>query len=310
MAEYYVYKYKFVPSDTKDLFDKNTHEKVDEEYLRKKLGERLKTNSNLQMVKVNTGDPLLAKVIIEHEEISLIAVHNVKIVKVYEEMKDEAKDITSKPHCKVLIDNRKGRQFIFIQNNSAAFGSKGDTPARMVKEYLDMLFRELSTCAEISAKYKKGEVWEVIERNRKKGIYVKSVKFELDNKAQEESPTNRLLLQMLKTSEKIDGTGLFGFTANSPKRGLNLSKSIKDFRKMIDYIGDTSYSMTVRFYKGASVYKTKEAICLVEIMDKILHEFIRGEKVLESYGYNLVHWLDNIENDEGEFKDVKFKSKK
>lgn len=294
MSDFFVYKYRFIPSDEKDLFDKNTGKKVDEDFLRWKLGEMITTGKNLQMLKVGTNEPMLAKVLREHEGISLIAVHNKKQVKVYEELSDVANEYTSKPHCKVIINNRPGCQHIFIQKNSA-FGGKGEKPVLMVKNYLDRLFQELSVCAEITPVYTKGKVWDVIERNRKRGVFVKSVKFDLDNKEQLEKPSNRFLLRMLRMGEKIDGSGMFGWTANSSKMGLQLKRSIGDFRNLVDYIGETSYRMTVRFYKGGGVYSEAESIRIVEILDKVVHEFIHGEKVMESFGFNLSHWIDNLD---------------
>ena len=312
MAEFRVYKYEFEKSEDRDLFRKETGEEVNVEFIRKKWGEMLNGILDLQKDKKGEMIPIGAHVLAHHGDIALLAVHNVKTVKQWEEMAEEPNLLESNPHCYAIIDNRQGVQQLLIEKNEA-FG-KSATPARMIEHFItSKLTNELSYSVKLFFKVLEGEIWDLVESNRKAGFEVTQVIFKLRNGKQMDEAGGKNFAKVMKELNALqrkfkDLTP--GITLDADAKGIT-SLLREDYMELVHLAANNGYDLEVRF-KGAPPYvrkngQLKPTIAMFTLNEDYIRDF--ETKNLSLWGdYDLVKWLDSIRAS-NVYKDVQLKSK-
>lgn len=313
MAEFRVYKYEFEKTEERDLFRKETGEEVNEEYIRKEWGKMLHGILDLQRDKKGEMIPIGAHVLAHHGDIALLAVHNVKTVKQWEEMAEEPNLLESNPHCYAIIDNRPGVQQLLIEKNEA-FG-KSATPAHMIEHFItSKLVKELSYRVKLYFKVLEDEIWDLVESNQKAGFEVTQVIFKLRNGKQMDEAGGKNFAKIMKELNALqrkykDLTP--GITLDADANGIT-SLLKEDYMELVHLAANNGYDLEVKF-KGAASYvrkngERKATIAMFTLDDIYINEF--ETQSLSLWGdYDLVKWLDNIRDNKA-YKDVQLKSPK
>lgn len=313
MAEFRVYKYEFEKSQNRNLFHKETGEEVNEEYIRKEWGKMLHGILNLQRDKNGEMIPIGAHVLKNYGDIALVAVHNVKTLKQWEEMAEEPKLLDSNPHCYAIIDNRPGVQQLLIEKNEA-FG-KSATPAHMIEHFISSkLTNELSYRVKFYSKVLEDEIWDLVESNRKAGFEVTQVVFKMRNGKQMDDAGGKnfaKIMKALNTFQRKHKDITPGIVLDAEAQGIT-SLLKEDYVELVHLAANNGYDLEVKF-KGASSYvrkngNRKATIAMFTLDDISIRDFESSN--ISLWGdYNLVKWLDNIRENNKPYKDVPLESK-
>lgn len=312
MTDYCNYKYEFEPSNQKWVFKENG-EKVDAEMLRQKFSKHLTDANVLAMSKMIKGQvvSLSCYVIGRRGDVFILALHNVKSIKQWQEMKDEPEKLTSLPHCKVIVDNRDGVQQILVEKNEA-FDGKPDSAIKIIKEYMDQLYQALECSVKISAKMLVCDVWKAVNMRRENGQRVTSVSFKIGEKDQIDTTSGEakeLLECMSKFNQKMGGALAEFRSSAKSKSEMAFIETNKDCFNLVKLIANNGYEMIIRFSSGGQYNTKKQSTATFKVLENIVSDFIDGQKTIEGK-FRLEIWLDNIRSNSEEYSDVTIKTNK
>lgn len=311
MADYCNYKYEFEPSSQKWIF-RSTGQQLDAEAMRRRWSEDL-TKVPILYLSKKVGGTFISvpcHIIGKQGDVFLLAVHNVKSLKQYKEMEDTPTCLESYPHCKVIVDNRRGVQQILVEKNEA-FNGKPAMPIKMIKEYIDHLYQGLECTVRMSSKILAGDVWKAVKVFQANGQRVRSVSFRIGQQDQVDCPDEEMaeLLRSLSQYRQIVGAAMAEFRALSDSTThIAFSDLNDDCKRLVEVIGNNGYDLEVRF-TNRGVYKSKKyAVATFRLPDNIDNDFIAGHKMLDGE-LALVKWLDKIRTNNDEYTDVLVKAR-
>lgn len=185
MTRFTIYTYLFKPvtaPQEPDMFSPDVD--VDDSLARKQelLGELFRTESNLRFSRTRTGGEGESKQF-EHmivaESGGIIVMRLANTTKQVHEKKFNRWTEEDQPSLYVLIDNRKDKQIIAIENRPQAF-SETQTVAHIMEETFNRRLWSKRLQVQINAKYRTREFWDVVSEYEQ-GIASVTFKFPYPN---------------------------------------------------------------------------------------------------------------------------------
>ncbi|MDD4533883.1 MAG: hypothetical protein PHC48_05345 [Prevotella sp.] len=312
MSDYCNYKYEFELSNQRWAFKENG-EPMDAEAMRKKWSETLSNGAALLLNKMVRGEhvPVSCYIIGKQEDVFVLMVHNVKSIKQWRELAEKPDEIESFPHCKVIVDNRKGVQQILVEKNEA-FNSKPDGPIKIIKNYIDQQYAELECTVKMSKKVLVGDVWKTVNEFRKNGHNVTSVSFKIGSQEQVDAtnePEAELVKTLVKYNQIMGGAGaMFKSFANS-KTDMDFCELNEDCVNLVKVIANNGYDLEVHF-SDHSVYRSKkQTIATFPLSESFIYNFQHNTRTMDN-SLELVNWLDYIRTNSENYCNVEVKSNK
>lgn len=192
------------------------------------------------------------------------------------------------PSLSVIIDNRKDKQIIAIENRSQAF-SDTLTVARIMQEGFNRLLQTERLEIQIDAKYHVHEFWDV-EATCEKGVACVKFKFPFPNLPQITDMVSFMYEEVAKSTNSEPTTIL---TAR-PKERLTLKKDDQLLESMIKAASASGKLIMMR-PKGQLKWKQigTETIVSEELSEKAFQRLEDGELIPRKW-HAIVEFLDRI----------------
>jgi len=312
MAVFVAYKYEFMHSQTEgSLFDTEAGEKVSEETVRFKWSSFLNPKSDLRLYRKVNGEIQAANawVVANKNDIVILTVHNVKNLEQWKYMASEPEKLLSYPHCKVIIDNRKGVQQILVER-SEAFNYNPETARKMLEKCMNDFAIELRYTVKFFGKYVAKDTWKVVEEQRQNGHPVISISFSIGSRAQADIDEDDICKAAVWWNG-LTGAAFSTITTHAKSKGeLAFMEASEDCRRIVQILANNGYNLTVRF-RGGGVHKSNSQVtALFEMPQEADFDFINGQLAFGGKS-KLVDWLDDIRNpSKYSYKDVEIHSER
>lgn len=306
MADFFAYKYEFMPDNKTEgnLFSQDSQKPVDEDYIRKLWGESIEQGKTLPLSRKKRGEvrSVNAVVLACKQDISCLAVHNVKDLKQWEELANEPIRLVSHPHCKVIVDNRKGVQQILVEK-SEAFNYNAQTAMKMLASYMGNLLSEYRYKVKVWGKYVARDTWKVVEEQYRSGHPVICVSFTIGSRGQTDIDSNDMYKAAYWYNSNMGGAYTFIKTQAKSRGELAFREANEDCRQLVHILANNGYNLTIKF-RGGGVHKSNEqTIALFEMPPGADNDFRFGQ--LETGIPRLVEWLNDIRKPlKNTYKDV------
>ena len=314
MANFLAYKYEFErDAALSSGLSTSIQEQIDEENIRKKWGEKIdpeickewehsiKKRGELYLTHTNPQ--------VLHHDIGIGMTHDVKGVKIWEELKANPLIASSFPHGTVIFDNRAHVQQLLIQQGEAF--RDANVATRRIEEYMNDFLRAYGYKVKLYSKYHAADTWEVVERNDKRGNGVKSFQFKIRNTAQMDGDAKDIaLMESISAWQQIVGSSIAKFSAESADKlhPLQVSRANEDCRRLFLLTARNGYTLEIEFYDGLKYSNDESSAAVIKIEDSVLnHYMLHREQAAEAT--ELGHLLDII-RDPKIYKDHEFNKDK
>ncbi len=301
--DFYVYKLEFEKDSQSNLH--NNGKPFDLADVRKKWGESLHVHSlPLAIEKAGGKVPAYAPIDAYHDDVALLRVHNIRSVKQWEMLATEPNRLDSFPHCNAIIDNRENSPQVLIEKNDA-FGSNPDKAARMLRDYTNCFLLDYGFKINLYPKYRKGDVWDLVEVNRAQGKLVKSVKYKLRNMDQVDytgvqlSDDRRHYFECLTLAQREYSCAVTEIAHKAAKdSGLNIYKDLgTDFVEILNLVDNNGYDLEVEFWDAPKYIRhkgrSKTAVALYTLLTNDYTNF-KISQINTSGSFELLSWLEKI----------------
>lgn len=252
----------------------------------------------------NDFEPCPCHVLAHDNNVILLRLENVKNVIVYESQyghgpipQIEKKQYESNPPCRIVIDNREGKNQIAIEIESAAWSKTSIVRNLIEANFNRDLERLFGLHIKITSKMRTSSYWDYVDYRRKKeGRSIKRMTFSFPNAnirpsietAIGLSPHLRSLMRMLNDLGGAQGE----LTVQPPTDDVLLRRKLEDIKKMVALCASSDYSLSVTFDDDIT-YKCNEDLRAELPMNRAhaLKDFEEGQKST-FYEYEIEEWLD------------------
>lgn len=295
---------------------KDTGACLDAEAMRCSWTETLRKANVLMLKKQKRGAqvPVSCYVVGRQGDVFLLAVHDIKNLKQWKELEEKPTELESFPHCKVIVDNRRGVQQILVEKTGEAFGGNPEKPIDMIKNYIDQLYKDVECTVKINAKVLAADVWQAVKTFQDMGRRVTSVSFKMGSEEQVDVTNEEQaeFLRYLSKYNQIMGGAVAEFKslAGNSKTGMAFCEANEDCFNLVRLIANNGYELVVRF-SGRSVYRSKKknAVAMFSLPDGFDKDFTTGVRMLDGE-LELVKWLDEIRINSEKYSDSEIKTKR
>lgn len=302
--DFYVYKLEFEKDSETNLLCNG--EVFDLDAVRQKWKEWLKQQTSLPLVIEKAGGkvPVYAPIDANHNDVALLRIHNLKSLKHWEQLAKEPNKLDSFPHCNAIIDNREIAPQVLIEKNDA-FGTNPHKAVRMLREYINCFLLDYGFKINLFPKYRKGDVWDLVDVNKKAGKTVKWVKYKLRNLDQVDytgvqiSEDRKHYFECLAIAQREYGSAVTEIIHRAKKdTGLNIYKDLgTDFLETLSLVDSNGYDLEVAFCDAPMYVRhggTSKEISALYTAPGLAYEHFQQGQMSTTGQFELLDWLDNI----------------
>lgn len=314
MANFLAYKYEFErDAELSSRLSESIQEQIDAEYIRKKWGEKIDPErcKEWEHPVTKKGELYLTHTNLEvlHHDISVGMTHDVKGVKIWQELMSNPQIEPSFPHGYVIFDNRAHVQQLLIQQGEAF--RDANVATRRIEEYMNDFLRDYGYKVKFYSKYHAADTWDVIESNEQKGIGVKSFQFNIRNTAQMDGDAEDIaLIACIQKWQQLVGSEMSKFTAESSNKShsLKVSRANEDCRRLFALTAKNGYTLEIEFYDGQKYNSDNASPAIIKLEEGVIDYYkVHYEQAAEAT--ELGHLLDII-RDPQIYKDHEFNKDK
>lgn len=214
-------------------------------------------------------------------------------------------EIHNQPFCKVIVDNRPQKGYLFVEVSKEFGNKKGqDKVVGLLRDNINRVANQYGWDMVISAKLPAGDLYDAVEERLRQGCAIKSVEFLFPRgQTLSDAPADfsQQLLANHRFMESLNAQKhLSRYYANKGEQ-LRFDKTQRDLDLMVQLCTKEDYGVKVCYWKGPCTDSRGMKRMKVQIDDSEVEALVRGETCfLDTEGktaFFLINSLDKIQND-------------
>ena len=214
-------------------------------------------------------------------------------------------EIHNQPFCKVIIDNRPNRGFLFVEESRIFGGKRGqDKVVALLRDNINRVANQYGWNMVISAKLPPGDFFDAVAERIKAGYKPKAVVFSFPrHQTLSDAPYSFVKQLQMQHSfmECINARKYHARYETDPGEQLHLDKANRDIAMLVNLCSKEDYGIKVYYWTGPCTSSRSLKRTKVKISDAEISALVIGEAVCcDCHGnsqFALINSLDIILND-------------
>ena len=214
-------------------------------------------------------------------------------------------EIHNQPFCKVIIDNRPNRCFLFVEESRIFGGKRGqDKVVALLRDNINRVANQYGWNMVISAKLPPGDFFDAVAERIKAGYKPKAVVFSFPrHQTLSDAPYSFVRQFQMQHSfmECINARKFHARYEADPGEQLRLDKANRDIAMLVNLCSKEDYGIKVHYWKGPCTSSRSLKRTKVKISDAEISALVIGEAVCcDCHGnsqFALINSLDIILDD-------------
>lgn len=214
-------------------------------------------------------------------------------------------EIHNQPFCKVIIDNRPNKGFLFVEESRIFGGKRGqDKVVALLRDNINRVANQYGWNMVISAKLPPGDFFDAVAERIKAGCRPKAVVFSFPrHQSLSDAPYSLVLqLQMQHSFMECLNASKYQVLYGTDKgEQLRLDKANRDIAMLVNLCSKEDYGIKVYYWKGPCTSSSSLKRTKVKISDVEIVALVNGDAVCcDCHGnsqFALINSLDVILDD-------------
>ena len=214
-------------------------------------------------------------------------------------------EIHNQPFCKVIIDNRPNRGFLFVEESRIFGGKRGqDKVVALLRDNINRVANQYGWNMVISAKLPPGDFFDAVAERIKAGYKPKAVVFSFPrHQTLSDAPYSFVKQLQMQHSfmECINARKYHARYETDPGEQLHLDKANRDIAMLVNLCSKEDYGIKVYYWTGPCTSSRSLKRTKVKISDAEISALVIGDAVCcDCHGnsqFALINSLDIILND-------------
>lgn len=214
-------------------------------------------------------------------------------------------EIHNQPFCKVIIDNRPNRGFLFVEESRIFGGKRGqDKVVALLRDNINRVANQYGWNMVISAKLPPGDFFDAVAERIKAGCRPRAVVFSFPrHQSLSDAPYSFVMqLQMQQSLMECLNASMYEVKFGTDKdKQLHLDKANRDIALMVNLCSKEDYGIKVYYWKGPCTSSRSLKRTKVKISDVEIVALVNGDAVCcDCHGnsqFALINSLDMILDD-------------
>ena len=214
-------------------------------------------------------------------------------------------EIHNQPFCKVIIDNRPNKGFLFVEESTIFGGKKGqDKVVALLRDNINRVANQYGWNMVISAKLPPGDFFDAVAERIKAGCKPKAVVFSFPrHQTLSDAPYSFVKQLQMQHSfmECINARKFHARYETDPGEQLRLDKANRDIAMLVNLCSKEDYGIKVYYWNGPCTSSSSLKRTKVKISDIEIVALVNGDAVCcDCHGnsqFALINSLDIILND-------------
>lgn len=214
-------------------------------------------------------------------------------------------EIHNQPFCKVIIDNRPNKGFLFVEESTIFGGKKGqDKVVALLRDNINRVANQYGWNMVISAKLPPGDFFDAVAERIKAGYKPKAVVFSFPrHQTLNDAPYSFVKQFQMQHSfmECINARKFHARYETDHGEQLHLDKANRDIAMLVNLCSKEDYGIKVYYWKGPCTSSGSLKRTKVKISDAEISALVIGEAVCcDCHGnsqFALINSLDIILDD-------------
>ena len=214
-------------------------------------------------------------------------------------------EIHNQPFCKVIIDNRPNRGFLFVEESRIFGGKRGqDKVVALLRDNINRVANQYGWNMVISAKLPPGDFFDAVAERIKAGYKPKAVVFSFPrHQTLSDAPYSFVKQLQMQHSfmECINARRYHARYETDPGEQLHLDKANRDIAMLVNLCSKEDYGIKVYYWTGPCTSSRSLKRTKVKISDAEISALVIGDAVCcDCHGnsqFALINSLDMILND-------------
>ena len=211
-------------------------------------------------------------------------------------------EIHNQPFCKVIIDNRPNRGFLFVEESRIFGGKRGqDKVVALLRDNINRVANQYGWNMVISAKLPPGDFFDAVAERIKAGYKPKAVVFSFPrHQTLSDSPYSFVKQLQMQHSfmECINARKYHARYETDPGEQLHLDKANRDIAMLVNLCSKEDYGIKVYYWTGPCTSSRSLKRTKVKISDAEISALVVGDAVCcDCHGnsqFALINSLDII----------------
>lgn len=214
-------------------------------------------------------------------------------------------EIHNQPFCKVIIDNRPNRGFLFVEESRIFGGKRGqDKVVALLRDNINRVANQYGWNMVISAKLPPGDFFDAVAERIKAGYKPKAVVFSFPrHQTLSDAPYSFVKQLQMQHSfmECINARKYHARYETDPGEQLHLDKANRDIAMLVNLCSKEDYGIKVYYWTGPCTSSRSLKRTKVKISDAEISALVVGDAVCcDCHGnsqFALINSLDIILDD-------------